>query len=105
MPRVRKVRQRAKRDANHNDIVSVFEAMGATWFDTSQIPGELDGLLGVAGIDQRVEIKDGAKFLCRRALSTEEVETIDSWNGRKPEIVESEEDAINLVNKLRRGER
>ena len=99
----RKVRQRAKRDANHNDLVKVFEALGASWFDTSQLPGELDGVVGVAGIDQRVEIKNGNNIPSKRKLTSEEADTFTEWRGRRPVVVESEEDAIILVNRLRKG--
>ena len=102
MAKTRKVRQRAARDLNHNNIVAVFEALGATWMETYQIPGELDGLVGIARIDQRVEIKNPDQPASKRALSAEEVETFEGWRGRRPVIIETEQDAIDLVSRLRR---
>jgi hypothetical protein len=102
MARRRSVRRIARRDSNHSELVEVFESLGATWFDTSNIGGGLDGLLGVSGIDQRVEIKDGAKFLSRRRLTKDEDDTFQEWRGRPPVVVETVDDAINLVNKLRK---
>jgi len=102
MAKWQKVRANAKRDANHNEIVGVFEDMGATWLETSQLPGELDGVVGVAGIDQRVEIKDGDKSASRRALTIAEQDTFEEWRGRTPVVVETVQDAVNLINQLRR---
>ena len=102
MARVARVRQRARRDANHNEIVAVFESLGATWLDTSGIGGALDGAIGYAGIDQRVEIKDGEKFLSRRRLTKDEETTFQEWRGRPPVVVETVEDAISLVNRMRK---
>jgi len=97
-----KVRQRAKRDANHNDIVRIFEDLRAGWLELSQVPGALDGVVGVAGIDQRVEIKDGDKPASERKLTPAEVDVFQTWRGRPPVVVESVEDAIALVNRLRK---
>lgn len=106
MAKTPRVRQRARRDANHNEIVRVFESLGASWFDTSAMAGALDGIIGVSGIDQRVEIKNpnalrGKKQALR--LTDDEQDTFDEWRGRKPVVVESVDDAINLVNKIRSG--
>lgn len=62
----------------------------------------MDGVLGVSGIDQRVEIKDGEKILSRRRLTKDEEDTFQEWRGRPPVIVETVEDAIILVNQLRK---
>lgn len=79
--------------------------MGASWVDTHTIPGELDGIIGVAGIDQRVEIKNpnalrGKKQALR--LTDEEQDTFDNWRGRKPVVVETTDDVIELINRMRR---
>jgi hypothetical protein len=102
MARTRKVRQRANRDANHTDIVGVFEALGASWMETYQLPNELDGVVGIAKIDQRVEIKNPDQPKAKRALTASEVDTFMGWKGRPPVIIETAQDAIDLVNKLRK---
>ncbi len=103
MPRpTPKVRQRAKRDANHNEIVDTFLGLGGTWQELTGIGGALDGLLGVAGIDQRVEIKDGDKVASKRRLTEDEERVFQEWRGRPPVVVETIEQAIDLVNTLRR---
>lgn len=102
MPRSRSIRKRAKRDDNHNEIVAVFIQLGCSWLDTSHIGGALDGLLGCAGMDQRVEIKDGAKFPSRRRLTDDEEREFQEWRGRPPVVIETVDEAVELVNKLRR---
>jgi hypothetical protein len=101
----RTARQRARRDSNHEEIVCAFEGLGATWLDTFNIGGALDGVLGVAGIDQRVEIKNPnalrGKTQAMR-LTDEEQITFDEWRGRPPIVVSTIEDAIQLVHLLRK---
>lgn len=70
--------------------------------ETYQLPNELDGLVGVNGIDCRIEIKNAGQPPSKRALSDGEVETIEGWRGRRPVVIETEEDVINLVNALRK---
>lgn len=102
MARAPKVRQKAKRDANHNEIVDTFESLGASWQDLSGVGGALDGWLGVSLIDQRVEIKDGSRVDSERRLTEDEERVFQEWRGRPPVVVESVEDAIKLVHTLRR---
>ena len=102
MARTQKIRQRANRDNNHGELVKLFESLGCSWMETYQLPNELDGVLGCAGICQRVEIKNPDQPASKRALTDGEVETIDGWRGRRPVVIETEQDAINLVHKLRK---
>lgn len=97
-----KVRQAARRDNNHTEIVGVFATLGCSWLDLASIGGALDGLLGVAGIDQRVEIKNPEVDSTHRKLTPAEKKVFEEWRGRKPVIVQTDDDAINLVNSLRR---
>ncbi len=53
--------QRARADANQPEIVAHFRKRGATVQHVHQIPGALDLIIGYAGIDVRIEIKDGSK--------------------------------------------
>ena len=105
MAKPRSIRRRARRDGNHAEIVRIFESLGASWLDTSNIGGALDGVLGVSGIDQRVEIKNPNATRGRTTalkITTEEVETFNEWQGRKPVIIEDIDGAVALVNKMRR---
>lgn len=105
MPRSRNIRKRARRDGNHNEIVAVFEALGCSWLDLSHIGGGLDGLLGVSGVDQRVEIKNPNATRGKTTalkLTEEEIETFELWKGRRPVVIATSEEAVDLVNRLRR---
>ena len=99
--RRRRVRQHARRDANHDELVGLFVALGCSVLDVSQVAGALDLVIGVAGVDQRVEIKDGAKEPSRRRLTEAERDEIDAWRGREPVIVETTRHVITLVADLR----
>lgn len=105
MARQRRVRQRAQIDLNHDDIVGVFESMGASWLELSNVAGALDGVVGVAGIDQRVEIKNPDAMRGKKQaleLTPAEVEEFERWKGRPPVIITTIEEAVNLVNQMRR---
>lgn len=99
MPRVR---QAARTDSNQDELVKTIRALGASFFSTTAIAGQLDGVVGCAGIDIRVEIKDGAKPPSRRRLTEDEQKVFDEWRGRTPVILQSIDDVIELVNQLRK---
>ena len=102
----RKARNYGRKDGNHNRIVAAFEKAGASWFDTSHIAGALDGVLGVNGIDQRVEIKNPDAERGKAAslkLTVEEEKTFAEWRGRPPVVITTVEEAIALVNQLRKA--
>ena len=96
------MRRAARADANQPEIVKVFRKLGGTFQHTHSIPGALDGILGYCGVDVRIEIKDGSRIPSERKLTTAEQKTVDEWNGRKPEIIESVSDAALLMERMRK---
>lgn len=96
------MRLRARVDSNQLEIVRTITGLGASWLDLTSISGILDGVIGVAGIDQRIEIKDGKKVPSRRKLTPDEIRVFEEWRGRKPVVIESVDDVIKLINNLRR---
>jgi len=105
MARQRHTRRRAKRDDNHDDLVGVFEAMGASWLELSNVAGALDGIVGVAGIDQRVEFKNPEALRGKKQaleLTPAEIDEFDRWKGRSPVVITTQEEAVNLINQLRK---
>lgn len=96
-----RIRARAKRDSNEQDLVKIIRQLGGGWLSTASTPGELDGVIGYAGIDQRVEIKDGTKLPSKQKLSEDENRTFLEWQGRKPVVVKSIDDVYKLMNKMR----
>lgn len=89
-------------DANQPELVAVMRRLGCSWRSTHEIPGALDGIIGVAGIDQRIEIKDGKKPPSARRLTDAEQDEFDTWRGRPPRVVESVEQLIVLIADLKR---
>ena len=95
-------RGRASRtDGNHTEIVARYRSHGFSVFSTHDVPGELDLVVGGCGVDCRVEIKDGAKPPSKRRLTPAERETIATWRGRKPVIIESVDDVDAHVAAIR----
>lgn len=87
--RRRRARTTAHRDANHDELVRAWVAMGGSWQDTYQIGGALDGIAGFQGIDVRVEIKNRNSVRgtpSALALTRAERETVDGWRGRQPVV-------------------
>jgi hypothetical protein len=95
---VRRARARSRKDNNHRVLVKYARDLGMSWQDTASIPGALDGIVGFAGVDQRVEIKDREQSPSKRRLTEAEVEVFTSWKGRPPVVWETEAD----VNETRR---
>lgn len=97
-----------RRDRNQLELVRLWEQLGGTFADLSQLPGVLDGIAGIAGVDQRVEIKDGKKPPSARKLTEKEADVFQTWRGRRPVIWESGEDVIRTRDEMvleQRGER
>ena len=72
-----------RRDANHNELVDYWLSLpGTSWFTTADLPRQLDGVAGLNGIDQRIEIKDGSKPPSATKLTPGEADTFRDWTGR-----------------------
>jgi hypothetical protein len=95
------MRVRARKDANHVDIVKAFRSLGVTVYDTAQLgAGFPDIAIGLCGHNCLVEIKDGEKCKSKQKLTADEAKFHDEWAGWI-EIVTSVDDVIKLVNKIR----
>ncbi len=91
------MRRAAKKDANHNPIADVFKAMGCSVLDLSRVgEGCPDILVGFPHTAVLVEIKTATGKL----LDTQ-LRFIRDWVGRV-EVVRSEEEAIELVQRVRK---
>jgi len=79
--------------------------MGASWLELSNVAGALDGIVGVAGIDQRVEFKNPEALRGKKQaleLTPAEIDEFDRWKGRSPVVITTQEEAVNLINQLRK---
>lgn len=90
-----------RKDDNQDEVIAAFERLGCSVRSVHAIPGALDLIVGVCGIDQRVEVKDGAKPPSKQKLTPAEKKEIARWKGRKPVIITSIDDVVALVTKLR----
>ncbi len=91
------MRQRAKKDTNHNSIGDALLRAGASVWDTSGVgSGFPDIVVGFRGNTFLLEVKDGAKPLSQRKLTTDETAFHMSWRG-KCAIVNNEMEALKAI--------
>ena len=91
----------AKRiDSNQNSIVKALRDHGATVRVVSQGDGLPDLLVGYKGETVLLEVKDGDKFPSQRKLTTAEQKFFDEWTGGILVIVNSVEEALDVLHKI-----
>jgi len=91
----------AKRiDSNQNSIVKSLRDHGATVRVVSQGDGLPDLLIGYKGETALLEVKDGDKFPSQRKLTTAEQKFFDEWRGGILVIVNSVEEALDVLHKI-----
>lgn len=81
-----------RKDSNQRELVKFAKAHGFSVLETHNLGGGLDLLVGIYGIDQRVEVKDGNKPPSARLLTDGERDVFKLWRGRGPIVWESEDD-------------
>jgi len=95
------MRRANKIDANQNDIVAALRKAGATVRIISQGEGIPDLLVGFRGETALLEVKDGDKPPSARKLTTAEQKFFDEWTGGACVVVESVEDALEVLEALK----
>lgn len=101
------MRRNPRKDANHSAVVKALEMVGCNVQDLAAVgDGCPDLLIGIPTVRALafVEIKDGDKSPSRRALTPDQVEWHQEWNGYPVHIVESVSDALAIVAAIKRGE-
>lgn len=99
--------RKPRKDANHNAVVKALEMVGCKVQDLAAVgEGCPDLLIGIPTVRALafVEIKDGDKSPSRRALTPDQVEWHQEWDGYPVHIVESVSDALAIVAAIKRGE-
>lgn len=86
----------ARKDANHNEIADYFIANGCSVGDLSQVKRLCDIVVGYKGVNELVEIKDGAKVPSAQKLTEGEAKFHREWLGTIT-IITSIEDAKKLI--------
>lgn len=94
----------AKVDSNQSAIVSVLRAMGCSVQPLHTVGGGVPDLLcALLETNFLVEVKDGAKPPSAQKLTPDQIEWHKSWKA-PVYIVNSTETAIDLVQKIIKGE-
>jgi len=92
------MRQIARVDANHGEIVSALRYAGAKVRSTAQLgSGFPDLLVGWKGELMLFEIKDGSKPPSQRKLTGDEQRFFDEWSGFPVYVVQSPIQALSLL--------
>lgn len=95
------MRRVAKVDANQPEIVSLLRRLGCSVQPIHMVGrGVPDLLLGIAGRNFIVELKDGRKPPSARKLTPDEQEWHQNWLGQV-DVIESEQQAVEFVNRVR----
>ncbi len=100
-----RVRARAKSDRNQQDIMDFLRKCGASVLAVHSIPVGLDIIIGYMGIDQRAEVKDPNQPPSKRKLTEAEQYVFDNWRGRKPVILQTENDVTALLFEMAKGKK
>ena len=95
------MRRAARVDENQGLIVKALRACGATVRIISQGDGIPDLLVGYRGHTILMEVKDGNKPSSARQLTTAEQIFFDQWTGGKLFIVNSVEEALDVLKDCR----
>ena len=95
------MRRAARVDENQGLIVKALRAWGATVRIITQGDGIPDLLVGYRGHTILMEVKDGNKPPSSRQLTTAEQTFFDQWTGGKLFIVNSVEEALDVLKDCR----
>lgn len=95
------MRRAARVDENQGLIVKALRACGATVRIITQGDGIPDLLVGYRGYTILMEVKDGNKPPSARQLTTAEQIFFDQWTGGKLFIVNSVEEALEVLKDCR----
>lgn len=95
-------RRAAKVDSNQSEIVAAARSMGCTVQPLHTVgKGCPDLLVGISGINDLWEVKDGALAPSARKLTIDQVLWHEDWRGHV-QIIDSIEKAIARINYVRR---
>ena len=92
----------AKVDANHEAVVTVLRAAGATVQSLAGVgKGVPDLLVGFQGQTLLMEIKDGFKPPSARLLTEDQLRWHREWNGGALAVVDSPDAALRMIGVLK----
>ena len=92
----------AKVDANHEAVVTVLRAAGATVQSLAGVgKGVPDLLVGFQGQTLLMEIKNGFKPPSARLLTEDQLRWHQEWNGGALAVVDSPDAALRMIGVLK----
>ena len=96
------MRQAARLDDNHQEIVKALERVGAAVLSIAQLKNAFDILVGYRGKLFIMEIKDGNKPPSQRKLTAGELKTADKFEavGVTYYVVLSVKEALKIIGAL-----
>lgn len=94
-----------RRDGNHEQLARTFEQLGCTVADLSHagLPGWPDVVVGCAGVDRLVEIKNPETRYGRAGLNPNQQTFSRDWRGGRLFVVSTPDEVIALVGNWRRA--
>lgn len=96
------MRRAAKIDANQPEIVEAARRMGCTVQPLHTVGGGVpDLLVGISGVNDLWEVKDGRKPPSERRLTADQLLWHDGWRGHV-QVIDSVEKAVARINYVRR---
>lgn len=87
------LRRAAKRDANEPEIVDALRKAGC---DVARLDTPVDLVVGRAGVNYLLEVKDGSKIPSERRLTPGQERFFDTWRGQVAKV-ETLEEALAAV--------
>lgn len=89
-----------KTDDNHGDVVKALLAVGCSVQSLGSVGcGCPDLLVGLAGVNILVEVKDGTNIPSRQKLNDEQRKWFAFWKGQK-DVAHSPEEAVEIVRRV-----
>jgi hypothetical protein len=90
------MRVKARKDANHVQLVSQLRKIGATVWDTAVLKNCCDIVVGYRGKNYLFEIKDPKKTPSQKKLTEGEQKFHETWRGQV-NIIETLDDAMKIM--------
>lgn len=96
---------RARKDANHNELVALFERLGCTvaQMHACGVPGFPDIAVGSMGRTFLVELKNPNSRYGRSGLNANQSAFARDWRGGKVYMASTTDEVVNLVQYWRRA--
>lgn len=100
---MRTPRYYGSKDHNHDEIADTFRAAGCSVTDTERagITGWPDMVVGCAGVNHLVEVKNRKTAYGRAGLNPDQTVFNRDWRGEKVHEVATVDEAISLVQRWR----